>query len=62
MLAVALGASIGAVQGVLRHRVREWTDHLLRMAMAARHAAAHVFGSLACVSGGFGLARVILRA
>lgn len=32
------------------------------MAMAVLHAAAHVFGSLACVAVGFSLARLILRA
>jgi fluoride exporter len=33
-----------------------------QMFMALLHAAAHVFGALACVAAGFALARVILRA
>lgn len=38
--------------------------HLLQrghMFMAVLHAAAHVFGALACVAAGFGLARLLLR-
>ena len=38
--------------------------HLLQrgqLVMAVLHAAAHVFGSLACVAAGYGLARLILR-
>ncbi len=31
------------------------------MLMAVLHAAAHVFGALACVAAGFGLARLLLR-
>lgn len=33
-----------------------------QMFMAVLHAAAHVFGALACVAAGFALARVVLRA
>ena len=33
-----------------------------QLVMATLHAATHVFGSLACVAAGFGLARLILRA
>jgi len=33
-----------------------------QLVMAVGHAAAHVFGSLACVAAGFGLAKVMLRA
>lgn len=33
-----------------------------QMALALLHAAAHVFGSLACVAIGFGMARLALRA
>jgi CrcB protein len=39
--------------------------HLLQrghLVMAVLHAAAHVFGSLACVAAGYALARLILRA
>ena len=36
--------------------------HRGQLAMAVLHAAAHVFGSLACVAAGFGLARLLLRA
>ena len=32
-----------------------------QMFMAVLHAAAHVFGALACVAAGFGLARLLLR-
>jgi CrcB protein len=32
-----------------------------RMLMAVWHAAAHVFGALACVALGFGLARLLIR-
>jgi fluoride exporter len=36
--------------------------HRGQMLMAVLHAAAHVFGALACVAAGFALARLILRA
>jgi fluoride ion exporter CrcB/FEX len=35
--------------------------HRGQLPMALLHAAAHVFGSLACVAAGFALARWILR-